>query len=494
MSLTSDQVKRKVAIGTVWMVLLKLAVRGLGILSTLILARLLLPEDYGIVAMAMAFYGLIEMLAAFGFDFMLVQKANITKTDYDSAFTAKLICYCLLAVIIFLSVDAVAAFYREPLLINILYALSLQMLLSGMENIALVDFRREMMFDKEFKFQVSVKVIGFVVTVALAYYLRNYWALVIGSISTRVANIVFGYSIRPYRPKICFEKTKEIMHFSKWLLLMNFASYFRNQLPNIVLGRNLSARSVGLFSMGIEIGHTSSQEIVAAMNRPVYSGFSKLAHDLGELRNNYLEIVSFQSMFVLATGFGVGAISELLVAVALGPNWRDLGEPLALISVGCAIASISSCSIYIFMVVNKPRYCFILSMAGLLIFAPQVFLLIDSFGLMGVVYAHASTSVISTMCTFGLAASLLSISLLRLTSVLYRPLIAALAMFVALRFFLVPIISESINNIYFSLIVSILVGGAIYSTVVFILWVAKGKPNSVEKIIVSWVQARFAKL
>lgn len=489
---SNEDIKKRVAIGTFWMVLLKLAVRGIGILSTLILARLLLPEDYGLVAMALAFYALIEMLAAFGFDFMLVQKKRIAREDYDSAFTARLICYCILSSIVFLSAEEVASFYEEPLLVNILFAMSVQMLLSGFDNIALVDFRREMMFDKEFKFQVSVKIIGFIVTVALAYTLRNYWALVFGSLALRLSSISLGYYFRPYMPRLCFSKIKEIMNFSQWLLLMNFASYLRLQLPNIVLGKYVSTRAVGIYSMGTEIGQTSSQEIVAAMNRPVYSGFAKLASNMPELQKNFLDVISFQSLIVLAMGFGIASTSELVVAVALGPNWVELGDPLILLSLGYAIGSISSCCIYIYMALNKPRLCFVVSVIGLLIFAPQVFYLVDRIGLIGVVIAHFTTCILTTILSYLLVANMLELDVSKLFSAVLRPLFAATVMFYVERTYVMPFLAENLGNIYLSLLVAVLVGGVLYLVTVLGIWAVQGRPNSAEIQIINWVKAKFA--
>lgn len=491
MAVSNSEIKKRVAIGTVWMMLLKVAVRGIGILSTIILARLLLPEDYGIVAMALAFYALIEMLAAFGFDFMLVQKQSITREDYDSAFTARLICYIILAIIVLLSAHPVASFYGESALANILYALAFQMFLSGLDNIALVDFRREMMFDKEFKYQVAVKVVGFVVTVALAYTLRSYWALIIGSISLRFANIIFGYYFRPYRPRICFTKTKEIMSFSKWLLLMNFASYFRSQLPNIVLGKFVSTRAVGIYSMGAEIGQTSSQEIVAAMNRPVYSGFAKLASNLSELQKNFLDVLGFQALIVLAMGFGVGATSELVVEVALGVNWLDLGEPLILLSLGYALGAISSCCIYIYMAQGHPRYCFVVSLIGLIVFAPQVIIFVDMYGMMGVVIAHAITCAVSTLIAYSLAASVLQMSTFRILSVVLRPLFGASLMFLVERNWVMPFLRDWAENIYLALLLSVIAGAIVYIVSVLGLWLMQGKPDSAERQLMTFVWSKL---
>lgn len=111
MGLSEKSLKKRVAIGTVWVLLLRFALRGIGLISTMILARILVPEDYGLIALGYSVYTFIEMLAAFGFDMVLVQKAKLERSDYDSAWTARLICYTVLAIVFAALSDVAAAFY-----------------------------------------------------------------------------------------------------------------------------------------------------------------------------------------------------------------------------------------------------------------------------------------------------------------------------------------------------------------------------------------------
>ena len=492
-ALSEKSLKQKVAIGTVWVLLLRFALRGIGLISTMILARILLPEDYGLIALGYSVYTFIEMLAAFGFDMVLVQKAKLERSDYDSAWTARLICYTVLAVVFVGLADVASAFYNEPRLTPIIYVLGVQMFLRGLENMALVDFRRELMFDKEFKYKVSIKIIGFCVTIPLAFYLQNYWALLWGTIVSKVASVALSYYFRPYMPSICFEKTREIMDFSKWLLFTNIAQFFRSQLPNIMLGKYVSSGAVGIYSIGTEIARFSSQELVAAMNRPVYSGFAKLKQNKDELVKNYLEVVGFQAFVVLPMGFGLAATSDYAVRVILGSNWLSVIEPISILAISVALSSISSCCQYIYLVSGKPKLPFTISLFGLAIFAPQVLLFTEKYGLMGVVYAHFVSNTLTAMLNFWMVSRTLQISLQKIVSVLLRPFLGALAMVYVLSYWLMPELLGVVSNPLVGLLIVVPVGAAIYALLTFGFWLAQGKPESPEHLAIRMLREKLLK-
>src|SRR5690242_15755574 len=105
---------RKIASGTAWMVMFKLIERSIGLVSTIILARLLVPTDFGLVAMAMAIVALVELIQAFGFDIALIQNQHASREDYDTAWTLNVFLALTCSIVVSASARAVAIFYGEP--------------------------------------------------------------------------------------------------------------------------------------------------------------------------------------------------------------------------------------------------------------------------------------------------------------------------------------------------------------------------------------------
>ena len=489
-----SSIKDKVIAGSVWMIFLKIFILGIGLISTIILARVLSPEDYGMVAIAMSMYFLLEMMAAFGFDTMLVQKTTLIKKDYDSAWTARFIIYSILAVLFALSAPYVKDFYNKEGVDTVVYALSIQMFLAGLENIAIVDFRRNFEFSKEFKLNVYVKLIGFCITIPLAFYLENYWALIIGSICLKIATVYLGYYFRPYIPSICFTEIKDIMNFSKWILLMNFTQYLRKQAPNLILGRYSSVEAVGVYSLSAELSRLSTQGLVAAMNRSVYSGYAKCSGDYSELFNSFLKVLGVQSLLILPIGFTVSALSEHIVMVILGDKWLAVIYPLSVMAISTAVVSISSSIQYVYFAINKPKMSFIIAATGLIIFLPQAYVFGTNDGVAGIALANIVTVFIMAIISFILISYFLSGSLLRIISQIIRPIFSSMVVFLLLSVYLEPIVSQMTTSSFLALF--FLAPSAVISYVVLVLtlWFLSGKPDSSELILIETLKSFVYKL
>ena len=196
-----SDMNKKMAKGAAWMVLFKIFERSIGLVSTIILARLLVPADYGLVALAMAIISVLEVLGAFSFDVILIQKQQADRSQYDTAWTFNVIVGVVSAIALAFLARPVAVFYADSRLEWIIYALALAPLASGFDNIGVVAFRKNMEFHKEFKFLVAKKIVAFAVTLAVALLFRNYWALIVGTITSRFAGVALSYISQSYRPR-----------------------------------------------------------------------------------------------------------------------------------------------------------------------------------------------------------------------------------------------------------------------------------------------------
>jgi hypothetical protein len=312
------------ATGALWMVLAKLAERSLGFISTLILARVLVPHDFGIVAMAMTFVALAEMLGAFGFDATLIQKQTTERAHWDTAWTFDIILGVVVALVLTLGAHPVAAFFKEPALVQVLPVLALGSVALGFQNIGVVAFRAEMRFDREFRFQIAKKLIGFVITVPLAIKLDSYWALVIGQTTGRFVATALSYWVHPYRPRLSLAGAADLFGFSKWLLAINTISYLKERSSDWVIGRLAGPASLGAFNVSYELASLPSTELIAPINRAVFPAYAKLAKESPEaLRVEYLSVIAMIMLIAAPAVLGLAAVAPLLVPVMLGPNWSS---------------------------------------------------------------------------------------------------------------------------------------------------------------------------
>ncbi len=202
-----NQTGKRITVGAVWMVGMRFIDRGIGFVSTLILARLLMPDDFGLVAMAMTVFGFIEMGGQFGFDVTLIRNRQTNRAHYDSAWTLSVGYGLFTALALVALAIPSATYFNEPRLKTIFYALAVIALIQGFENIATIDFRKYLYFHKDFQLIFTKRVISFFVTLVLAYTFCSYWALLGGMATSRISGVILSYWLHPYRP--CFDRYRD---------------------------------------------------------------------------------------------------------------------------------------------------------------------------------------------------------------------------------------------------------------------------------------------
>ncbi|HEU5294349.1 MAG TPA: lipopolysaccharide biosynthesis protein, partial [Burkholderiaceae bacterium] len=336
---------RSIARGVGWMLLFKLTERSLGIISTLVLVRLLSPADFGVVAMAQSVIAMVQLLAAFGFDLALIHNQSATEEHYNTAWTLNVSLGVLIAVIVIGLAQPISDFYGKAELFWVVCALALSSLLYGLENIGVVAFRKELRFRSEFAFQVSRKLIAICVTLPLAFYLRSYWALVVGTLTSALAGTVISYLAHPFRPRFTLAKARELLDFSRWLLLGNVVAFVRERSSDFFLGRLAGPAALGTYNVSYEISNLPTTELSAPINRALMPGLAAMTGDPPAMRATYLQAFGLLAALATPAAIGILALADLLVPVLLGPKWLA-AVPLiqALAVIGVFQAMHSSCA------------------------------------------------------------------------------------------------------------------------------------------------------
>ena len=315
--------KRAIAKGAAWMVLAKLTERSLGLVSTLVLARLLVPMDFGLVAMAMSVIALIELATAFGFELALIQRENPTKDHYDTAWTLNVTLGTSCASVTAALAYPAALFYEEPRLVMIMVALAASWAIQSFENIGVVDFRRNLQFWREFRFLTSKKLVAFATTVSLALLSQTYWALVAGTIAGRAAGVLLSYRMHPYRPSFCLAARRDLFSFSAWLFVTNILNFLEYRLAHFVVGRVHGPVALGLYTVGSEFAHLPSSELIAPINRAVFPGYSRMTGNLAELRQGFIDVIAVIAIVAAPASIGVAAAAKPLVLALFGNRWIE---------------------------------------------------------------------------------------------------------------------------------------------------------------------------
>lgn len=488
-----SSIQKKVLNGAIWMVALRFLVKSIGLVSTMVLARILVPEDFGLVALAMAVYAFLELLNQFGFDVALIQNQKATRNHYNSAWTMKVIFGLVAGLIMCLAAPWVSDFYHDERLTHIIYILALVFVVDAFENIGIVDFRKELNFNREFKFQLITKVLAVTVTISLALYFRNYWALVIGIFVGRCISLVFSYVLCSYRPGFTLVEARSLINFTKWLLATNFLAFINGRSKEIILGRIFEVKVVGLYTVAEEIASLPSTEVIAPVNRAVFPGYAKVAENKSELQELYLNVISTIALIAIPATIGLSILSPLVIPILLGKNWLEAVPIIEIIAIADCFIALNTNAAYFFTALGKPRITTFLLLIRVLVLVPLLIVFSKSFGLIGAAYSLLTVGMMMFPIYLAVISRQVGVSLLRYIGAVYRPAVAAAIMYFLIKPYVSVIDASQLD--FIDLLIDALgyslLGACVYISSVIALWVLSGMPKSIEKEILFRIYAKL---
>lgn len=484
---------RALAKGAVWMVAFRLVERSLGLISTLVLARLLVPGDFGLVAMAMSFIAVIELASAFGLENALIQHAAPERRHFDTAFTLNAILALVCGAIMVALAYPTAAFYGDERLVAVMCVLGLGWTLQGFENIGTVTFRKELRFRREFQFLLSKRLIAFCITLVAAFTLRSYWALVIGTVSGRLAMVLLSYAFHPYRPRFSLAAVRELMSFSIWLLWNNAAHFVNTRLSSFVIGRMHGPHSVGLYTVAYEVGTLPTSELLAPVNRAIFPAFSQVAHDPQKMREGFLMVVAATTLFALPAAFGIAVVAEPLVVVTLSAKWLEMVPLLKVLAFIGAAAALVNNAYPVFLALGRPHVPTFISAARVGLLVPVMILVGARAGTLGVAWAELGCALLFLPINLAILMRELQVSFGAFLAAVWRPILASTLMFATVHQFMAWVAGRWPDPAPLVLLLaSVMVGVASYVALVALLWWVFGRRRGVEGRIVRLVLERLS--
>lgn len=491
----TSAVHGKMARGAVLMVLVKLVERGIGLISTLILARLLLPADFGVIAMALSFVVMAELLMAFGFDVAIIQNQSATEEHFHSAWTCNLLLGLFVTLLMLALAAPIADFYRRPELVWVVCALAFGPLLAGAENIGVVAFRKELDFRREFKFQLTRKLIGFAIVVPLAFMLRSYWALVAGILFSKFAGVVISYRMHPFRPRFGLSRARELIGFSRWLLVNNLVGFLKEHSSVFFVGRLLGPASLGSYTIAYELASLPTTEISAPINRALLPGFAKFT-TTAEVAVAYATALGVMALLALPAAAGIMALAPFLVPVVLGTTWLEAVPLMEVFAFNGALLMFHSSICAVLIGRGYPgrttfaNGCY----AAILVASLAVVLLhFSSYGSRAAAYAVLLTTVLSTPIYLFQVRHCLGIPPGTFAKAIVRPLLASAGMVMLIRWSLPAYAPEMSGLTTLSWLCAGLAIGALgYLAMLLGLWHATGRPEGAERLLLERARALWS--
>lgn len=469
----------KLTIGAIWTLTMRWSIRGLGFISMLILARLLTPEDFGIVAMATVVAGLANVLFEFGVATVLIQDPNPRDEDYDTAWSLRLIQAGLAALAIVSAAPLAVSYFNELRIEDVLWVIALATAIGGFENIGVVKFQKSLDFKSDFQFEISRKLTQFFVTLSLALIFQSYWALVFGILCGRVSGVAISYLIHPYRPRWNLVAFSKIWSFSRWILLLRIGAYLRNEVDKLVIGARGDTGDIGKYFLASEIANIISTEILAPVNRAVFPALSKLNQDPEALGRALHLALAAQATVTFPLAIGLSIVAADFVLLLLGNQWTDMVPIIEIL----AWIGIPLCLRYTFSsaltALRKLTVVTLVVWFEIVAFLLLAFALFSEGSILEIATIKVALSMIVSIILLVHAAFLGLTRLSALVSALWRPTVAVIAMVVAL-FALHPHLT-GMHGI--DLVIQTIVGGGAYTALIIALWLVMDRPEGFETLV-----------
>lgn len=476
--------------GGAWMVATRWALRILGLVNVAILARLLSPHDFGVVAMAMAFVAIADSIMNAGAESAVIQMGQEGRRYYDAAWTMRMAQNFILAAIICVLAVFAPSYYDEPRIEMVLYIVALGAAIRAFDNIGVVAVQQDLRYAPTFYQLVISQLIAIVVAITIAVIFRSYWALVLGSLARTCASTVLSYVLFPYRPRFVIAGWQRIWSFSKWYVVTNLGKTLYFQGLPLTLGRVAGSGPLGVYTVSAELASTAALEVAMPISRVLYTGMVHLRDDMVRYRKALLQALHAVALITTPICFGLAATAEEVVPLALGDGWDAAVNVMRVLTMAGALHVISLLKSDQLVVLGHLKRNAVVSWIHAAILLTAGAFIYRNFGLIGVAALTATLQSITltymtvTMARVGVA------TIFQQVGSYIGPFVAGGAM-TATLLVLAPLVKLPL---IIMLAAKIVLGAVIYAGLILLFWQLAGRPEGLERKICEQISHRWKKL
>jgi O-antigen/teichoic acid export membrane protein len=462
----------------------------LGVVTTMALARLLTPADFGLVALATIVLSIMEATTELSLSSALVQHKSPQREHYDTAWTLNILRAAAIAVLLAAVGYPVAWSYQDDRLIGIFFALGGGALISGLVNPRLVDYRRRLSFHQEIFTGLISKIVGLVVSVVFALMFQSYWALVTGTLASQVAGAIMSYVLVPYLPRISFSHWRNLFSFSGWVALSSGVNALNWRADQLALGAMLGTGPLGQYTVGDKLSSLPVQETTAPIANVLFPAYARLQDHPERLRHAFLRSQGLLVAAALPAGVGFALVAKPFINIVLGPTWDSAALVAQVLSIVFAAHAFSMPVNPLAMGLGHTRPLFLRDFAFIIIRYPLIFAGLLLNGLVGLLFARCISGTIGILMDVYLARRLTGLTMSAQLLSGWRAIVATLVMAGCIwgAGLMIAGRSEALQ-----LMIMIPTGGISYFGASFGLWLASGRPVGPEREALELLQSVLAR-
>lgn len=471
----------RVRSGSIWIAASRGLIAALGLISTFVLARLLVPADFGLVAIGTTILAIALAITDLSLVQALIHHEDPTEQHLHSAWTLNFLRGLAIAVLLAIAAPFIATFFEDNRLIGVILVIAFSMLMRGLENARVAMLQKDMQFWQDFVISVAQKLALVVFSVGFALVYRSYLALLIGIGASSAIRVVISYCFVPFMPRFRLKEAKELFSFSGWLALGQVISTLNWRIEPLLIGKFLPVHQLGLFTVSLNVAQLPTRELTLPLTKTLFPAFRQLRDNPARMRAAYMRVQPMVFAAAMFAGPLLALVADPAVRLTLGPNWLEAIPVLQVLAVALTLQTFGNSAQPIAMATGNTKLIFRRNMQAFVYRLPLIFLGLYLDGLRGFLIARVLVGLMSTGLDCLLVKEVVQIG--------YREQLKANMRTFAACFVMVGIVfgcaqffsfDTGIVGLLASIAVSGTVAFTIYIAALFSLWALSGRPLGAE--------------
>ncbi|SHM18494.1 MULTISPECIES: lipopolysaccharide biosynthesis protein [unclassified Fibrobacter] len=322
----ASDLKKKTAKGMFWSAVERFSTQGIQFLFGIVLARLLTPADYGVIAMLTIFLAICQTFIDSGFANAIIRKIDRTEKDMATMFFfnigMSLVCYAIL----FFTAPFIASFYNMPELTLVLRVLALRLIVQSFSTVQVTNLTIKIDFKKQAKISLASAIISGIVGIGFAYNGYGVWSLVIQALFCSTFNAFLYWLTVRWHPQCFFDKEsfKNLFSYGSKLLISGLLDTVYNNLYPLVIGKFYTPAQLGAFAKADHFSQFPSQNIMRILHRVSFPVLSALQNDPQRMRNSFLKFINYSALIIFPLMLGLLALSKPMTLLLLTERWKEM--------------------------------------------------------------------------------------------------------------------------------------------------------------------------
>jgi O-antigen/teichoic acid export membrane protein len=416
-------------------------IRGLGIIKMIILARFLSPVDFGILGLAMLSINALNVFSETGVESALIQRVKIGRSELNTAWTMAIIKGVLLFVVLFLSAGWIAAYFDNFALEPVLKVMAVTFLIGGCTNIGIVFFQKDLEFKKKAILESIADIAGTVIAILLAFWLRNVWALVIGSLVWVTVKCVGSYRLSSYRPQLQWNwhTALGLLNFGKHIFWINLIAFIITNVDDALVGKLLDLNMLGFYVMAYSISSIPVTSLSAELSRIFFPAYAKIQNDPQRIAKAFGQTFETVLLVLLPLTSLMITLAPNFTTVFLGEKWLFMVPALQVLCFFGLFRCVSGLFYPLHLAMNRPDIQTKIKSLDLVTFIILIYPLTLNWGILGTSCAMAIVYLINLISNIAFTSKLILIRWKKIAISLLVPIM------ISLLFFLIYFLMRSVQ-------------------------------------------------